>query len=408
MSYVLNKEYYFVPNAGTKAGQSYFPCLNVNGNEQASNNRNVNIYGFSSSAKAQIWKVQNFSGGLKIVSKLSENYSSTYVLDYGRITGNVGNCDIYPTDNTAANNQDTCVALENYNSNTPTTNIYYIKLANHTNMYLTASGEGDGKDVRWANKNTSNNYQAWKLVEVNAQSDPGEPSTTQAVTGYPKYKVGNTLYSYDTVKPSVPITIKRSSTILSTTTTDVKITDVKESYNQRNTSISPSLAGQCYTCAIANMTSFLTGVDVSANWLSYNSKGFQGFNGVVNASILSHEISGLTQLSILKKVASLIDDKKLVLMHCTGYGTEHWVLVYGYKKEILNTTSISTASDLYTAFSKFNVKDSIITGSSSTSSLIGTDTDLAKSMAISLRETSQPYELVGVTITDLRYVQLNY
>lgn len=160
MAFSRNTPYYMISHAG--AGK----CLNVYGNEQVSNNRNVCLW-TKGTGKAQSWSIMAPSGNDKIVSGLSQTYALNYYWSAGK--GNPGNCDIYPQ---AGNDADSCITLSAVNA---ASNIYKIKLKNY-NLYLTAKGTGDNADVRWEAPVSSGTTQQWKLV--NFQSTGGNTGGT--------------------------------------------------------------------------------------------------------------------------------------------------------------------------------------------------------------------------------------
>lgn len=170
MAYQRNTSYYMVSHAG--AGK----CLNVYGNEQVSNNRNVCLWS-KSTGKAQSWSIMAFTAGDKIVSGLSQTYALNYYWSAGQ--GNAGNCDIYPQAN---NDQDSCITLVAVNT---ASNIYKIKLKNY-NLYLTAKGTGDNADVRWESPVTTDTTQQWKLDEFSSESI-GDSGLGQAITSTAQY-----------------------------------------------------------------------------------------------------------------------------------------------------------------------------------------------------------------------------
>ena len=152
MAYSLNTNYYFVSHAG--AGKS----LNIYGDEQVSNNRNVCLWTKDTSG-AQNWIIKSFAAGLKIVTALNQAYALNYYWGSGQ--GNPGNCDIYPE---AGNDADSCVTLIAVNASS---NIYKVKLKNY-NLYLTATGTNNNSNVIWDTLDNSNTAQQWKLEEFSA------------------------------------------------------------------------------------------------------------------------------------------------------------------------------------------------------------------------------------------------
>lgn len=148
MAAVSNVPYYIVSHAGTGK------CLNVYGNEQVSNNRNVCLWS-KESTKAQCWVLRDFTAGKKIVTSLDETYALNYHWTAGN--GNPGNCDILLHAN---NNDDSIISLVEVDA---ANNIYRIKLEKY-NLYLTAKGTTDNSDVRWETADNSGTTQQWQLV----------------------------------------------------------------------------------------------------------------------------------------------------------------------------------------------------------------------------------------------------
>ena len=139
--------------------------LNVYGNEQVSNNRNVCLWTLDASANAQKWVYSNFSDNSKLVTALSSTYALNYYWLNGQ--GNPGNCDIYPHSN---NDTDSALTIVAINASSTAQNMYRIKLKNY-NLYLTAAGDYDNADVSWqAYSGTS--AQTWKFEDVTNYTYP--------------------------------------------------------------------------------------------------------------------------------------------------------------------------------------------------------------------------------------------
>lgn len=171
MSYKLNVPYFMVSHGG--AGK----CLNLYGNEQVSDHRNVCIWA-RSTGKAQSWLIKAFGSNHKIVTALDQTYALNYHWTSGK--GNPGNCNIHPQ---AGNDADSSITLVAVNA---TDGIYKIKLKNY-NLYLTAKGTGDNADVRWEAPVSSGTTQQWRLMET---------AGIQAPFIYAGYNYEGTLYSY--------------------------------------------------------------------------------------------------------------------------------------------------------------------------------------------------------------------
>lgn len=169
MAYSLDTPYYFTSHSGTGK------CLNVYGNEQVSNNRNVCLW-TKDTGTAQSWSIKQFSGGLKIVSNLNQSYALNYYWSSGQ--GNAGNCDIYPQE---GNDTDSCVTVLTMSG---TNEIYKFKLKNY-NLYLTATGTTDNADVRWEPLANSGTAQLWKLSAFGAAGEDSEDSTGERILTMP-------------------------------------------------------------------------------------------------------------------------------------------------------------------------------------------------------------------------------
>lgn len=281
MAFSRNISYYMVSHAG--AGK----CLNVYGDEQVSNNRNVCLW-TKGPGNAQSWNIKAFSAGDKIVSGLSSDYALNYYWSAGK--GNPGNCDIYPQ---AGNDADSCITLTPVNA---ASNIYKIKLKNY-NLYLTAKGTGDNADVRWESPVSTGTTQQWQLV----------------------------LFSSD-----VPATA-----------TSLKM---PQNVNQRNTQNDQVIrdAG-CAVCCACDVASFYRGAnysladmrncrvysttDVTCQWGNVPSAGFRAWNNTSD------------QAGHLKTIRSEISSGRPVLVYMQGT-YQHWVVAYGYTGAGTSTSEI--------------------------------------------------------------------
>lgn len=137
--------------------------LNVYGNEQVSDNRNVCIWTLDGTANAQKWIYKNYSGYTKLVTSLHTSYALNYY--WGNGQNNPGECDIYPHAN---NNTDSALSIVTIDSTSSAQNIFRIKLANY-NLYLTAEGDYDGANVSWQAYSGANS-QKWKFEAVASTS----------------------------------------------------------------------------------------------------------------------------------------------------------------------------------------------------------------------------------------------
>ncbi len=271
MAYELNKKYWFKSHAGGSTGK----YLNVYGNEQVSDFRNVCLWTKAAGANSQGWIIVQSTGGLKIVTALNQ----TYGLDFYRGTSNYGNCDIYPE---AGNDTDSAVVLEVVNS---TTNVYKIRLANHTNIYLTAKGTSDNSDVRWETSNGTTSQQ-WKLEEW-------PTPVTKMVSGM-----------YDI-------------------------------YNQKYTNNSDWIKtyGCAVCCCCCNVNSFYKRITYTLAQAKTDSM-YNETSGVTWSNVKYADVTTLTtctsESQYLAIIREQIDLNRPVLVYCTG-GSVHWVVAYGYE-----------------------------------------------------------------------------
>ena len=166
MSFQYDVSYHFVSHGGSGK------CLNVYGDEQVSNNRNVCLWTKDTSG-AQNWIIRQTDAGVKIFTALDSRYALNYYWSSGQ--GSPGNCDIYPEE---GNDTDSCVVLSPVDEDA---DIYRIKLANY-DLYLTAMGASDNSDVRWEPLADNDNTQSWKLQEF---YPGGEGATSSKVLTMP-------------------------------------------------------------------------------------------------------------------------------------------------------------------------------------------------------------------------------
>ena len=118
---------------------------------ELSNEKNITLYSKSGSNE-QVWKIDKISDNeaCYIRSYIDQNYgfnaylspSNNYNCNIRLITGNEGDAAVH-------------FVLQTDGS-------YKIKLANHSDYYLTATGSTDGSDIRWQPENSEKN-QHWKL-----------------------------------------------------------------------------------------------------------------------------------------------------------------------------------------------------------------------------------------------------
>lgn len=131
--------------------------LNVSGNNQISDHRNVNVYNYSG-GNDQKWIIE-YLNTYDIYPQLIQcTNNSSYGLNAYRV-GTNWNCDIMPT---SGNFNDALVVFEG----TGITNEFFIKLKNYSNRYLTAEGTTSGSNTSWQAKQSSGNAQKWKITLV--------------------------------------------------------------------------------------------------------------------------------------------------------------------------------------------------------------------------------------------------
>lgn len=271
MAYQLNKNYHFVSYAGSGK------CLNVYGNEQISNNRNVCLWN-KQDTNAQNWVIKSFSGGTKIVSNLNQNYALNYYWGSGK--GNPGNCDVYPE---AGNDADSLVVFQAVDSNN---NIYRIKLKNY-NLYLTAKGTADGSDVKWESLVSGAKTQEWKLTLFSGTA-PSTGVTLQMPQNLNQKYVGN-----DAVIRNAGCAVCCAC-------------DVASYYRGSN-----------YTLAEMKTAGVYSTGNATCYWGNVPSAGFQA------------KYDGHTQAEYYAKIRSEITAKRPILIFMSGT-YQHWVVAYGY------------------------------------------------------------------------------
>lgn len=280
MSYVLNQKYRIKSESGM--------YLNVYGNEVVSNFRNVCLWEKSNGAYSQGWYIIQKSGSKKIVTALDDRYG----LDHFRGSDNYGNCDIYKED---GNDTDSAIMLEEVRHNS---NIYKIRLANHSNRYLTANGKNKGSDVRWEALNNTDSQQ-WRLEEW--------PTITKYIPGM--YTIYNQHY-------------KNNENWIKT-------------YG-------------CAACCGCNINSFYSRTTYTIAQAKsdgmYNTSSGVDWTKVKYANCtLSTQNS---QAAYLTKIREQVSLKKPVLVHVARGKYEHWIVAYGYTDEG-NTTSKILVLDPY-------------------------------------------------------------
>lgn len=156
-----------------------------------------------------------------------------------------------------------------------TNNIYRIKLANY-NLYLTATGTGNGADVRWQALNSANALQIWKF-----ETPGGGGGTSKRL--------------------SMPVNVNQS----------IQAEPIKSS----GCALCCGVDISCYygTSPNNNVTYFRN------NYWTSNGYTWESPNAVMTESAYS-----------LSTIKAEIDAGHPVVVHATGNGTQHWVVAFGY------------------------------------------------------------------------------
>ena len=145
-------------------------ALSVYGNSQVSENRNVILWD-KQNIKDQLWLVKVGSG----FARLHTTLDTSYTLNVWRGADNMNNCDIHTYDR---NLEDSKIDFITINSDK---NLYRIKLLNY-DLYLTATSNSNGADVRWSAL-TGGNNQLWKLVLSSGTTPPTGSNLVWPVEG---------------------------------------------------------------------------------------------------------------------------------------------------------------------------------------------------------------------------------
>lgn len=189
MAYQSGKTYYLVPRfwvSSTTSRENILNkktkplALNTKGTGSHYNNRNCNLWTLDYSTDMQ-WKVEiPAEGGYARILCAGD---TSYGLDYYHGEDDNGNCDIYKV---AGNENDSKVNFITVNA---TENLYKIQCYKDNtgnNLYLTAMGNSDSKevtngtDVRWQALNSSKTtFQIWWLLPVEDVKE-GETAITGA------------------------------------------------------------------------------------------------------------------------------------------------------------------------------------------------------------------------------------
>ena len=127
-------------------------CLNIASSSSIANGTNVNVYAATAS-NDQKWVIDSLtSTGEQFIKHFS---NQAYALNAYR-SGTNWNCTLYQ----AAGNADGTLILSKVS-----TNVYTIRLSQHSNRYLTAEGNSNSANVSWQAYTGATN-QKWKITAV--------------------------------------------------------------------------------------------------------------------------------------------------------------------------------------------------------------------------------------------------
>ena len=127
-------------------------CLNIASSSSIANGTNVNVYAATGS-NDQKWVIDSLtSTGEQFIKHFS---NQAYALNAYR-SGTNWNCTLYK----AAGNADGTLILSKVS-----TNVYTIRLSQHSNRYLTAEGNSNSANVSWQAYTGATN-QKWKITAV--------------------------------------------------------------------------------------------------------------------------------------------------------------------------------------------------------------------------------------------------
>lgn len=136
--------------------------LNREGSGALTSRANATVYQ-STGNPDQRWKIIQDGADYRIVSMLNQ----TFALNIYRSTQN---CDITAYQN---NEEDTAVLFEEVTGYSENEMYFRIRLKNHVDKYLTATGGSNSANVNWQ-AGSSSAYQVWKLVEDDTFNHSGE------------------------------------------------------------------------------------------------------------------------------------------------------------------------------------------------------------------------------------------
>lgn len=153
--------------------------LNITSSASITNGTQVNIYATSGS-NDQSWVVDSLTSTSKQYIKHFSN--QTYALNAYR-SGTNWNCTLYK----ASGNADGYVILTKVANKT---NVYNIRLSEHSNRYLTADGTGNSANCSWR-ASTGGTEQQWKFTEVSTGGSGSGGATDVSALQSEFQKVGD-------------------------------------------------------------------------------------------------------------------------------------------------------------------------------------------------------------------------
>ncbi len=364
MSFNTTKPYHIVSCNNTNQ------YLNVSGIEAISNGKNVDTYALESKASAQRWFVKNSTGNTKILSGLD---FKAFSLDYN--TGSpVGNCDVWKDE--SANDTDQIVSISGDN-----TNGYTIRVVGR-DKYLTATGTGDGSNVRWDSLVSSGNTQLWKFNLV--------PNTTTAGLTDATGTVATNKYTTTEFQQNLDIVNVTSTRTISSVTPSggvCKIPNISVPFNQYSTKIknmNSKFGTACKAFACAAIYSYYTQKLISPYWFPIQSNGsynIQYGNPIGEITKNAYKCFEFLNISTtLSNIKSTLEAGKPILICCSLSGATHWVAAYGYKNNCASKSDILVVDSV-------NLNAAVEYGTAKYKDEV-TDLDLSESMRINLKNGS--------------------
>lgn len=280
MALLINHVYRLRSHAGTGV------YLNVTGNEQVSQNRNVNTISLNPNLAALKWVIKSYSAGYKITTQLNSNYALNYYWSNG--AGNTGNCDIHTQ---IGNDTDSCVVFQYIAQSNM---LYKIKLKNY-DLFLTASGTGHEASVTWK-ANTGLSDQHWQFTEIN------ETCLAMPTDRNCNWNQKNTAVT---------------SRFGSSACTLVSGLDVANFYSTNSNGYSPS------------------DMDSTLYWTTYGFTWQIPGPGLINGP--TYKTNTALYLPVIKES---IDNGTPVLINLGTQNSNHTVMAYGYTNDAANTNDI--------------------------------------------------------------------